>query len=258
MLNNRGRGGFRGQVRSRGNGRDTIREGSAPSVVRSEPTPASSASRAPVVNSKQVSEHAPAAGANSSNALITKSTPAHISHIQPQAPAPAPSNSAISFSIPAASAETSSSGNDNRILICPNGKEFTPYDTSKTISTIIKSKYEKPWTGWNQIPKNVRMLWFGEFKGLFRWDPKHDQAIKKIWRNKCATYVRQSLSDIRRGKSVGAWLPGNVLKALKETWASDPIFLHKSEQNKKNIATNQDGYLNRGGAISTSERRRRY
>lgn len=69
--------------------------------------------------------------------------------------------------------------------------------------------------------------------------------------------VRQSMADIRRGKSNGKWLQRSVYLALQEKWKSDEEFLKVSERNKKNIAANTDGRVNHSGAISLPEAKRR-
>ncbi|KAH6757412.1 hypothetical protein C2S52_023450 [Perilla frutescens var. hirtella] len=48
------------------------------------------------------------------------------------------------------------------------------------------------------------------------------------------------------------------LEALRNRWKSDPKFKEVSERNKKNSAANKDGKVNRGGAISITERKKRY
>ncbi|GFP90079.1 hypothetical protein PHJA_001151700 [Phtheirospermum japonicum] len=91
-------------------------------------------------------------------------------------------------------------------------------------------------------------------RGLFRWDSIHDREIQKIWRAKSAKYVCQSLGDIRRGRSAGTWMPEKVLRALKEKWMTDPHFQRMSDQNKKNIAANKDGYEKQlGRSVSIPE-----
>ncbi|KAH6783639.1 Eukaryotic aspartyl protease family protein [Perilla frutescens var. hirtella] len=102
------------------------------------------------------------------------------------------------------------------------------------------------------------MMWFGEFKNFYRWDEKDDDEVFELWQSKGATVVRQTFADIRRGKCKGRWLASTKLEALRNRWKYDPKFKEVSERNKKNLAANKDGKVNRGGAISFTEHKKRY
>ncbi|KAH6762682.1 hypothetical protein C2S52_020115 [Perilla frutescens var. hirtella] len=100
---------------------------------------------------------------------------------------------------------------------------------------------------------------FGRQSKFYRWDEKDDDdEIFQSWESKGATVIRQSFADIRRGKCQGRWLANNKLVTLRHKWKSDPKFKEVSERNKKNSAANKDGKVNRGGAITITERKKRY
>ncbi|GFP96737.1 hypothetical protein PHJA_001817800 [Phtheirospermum japonicum] len=97
------------------------------------------------------------------------------------------------------------------------------------ISDIMKSKYDQPWIGWHEVSTNVKNCGFESFR----------------------VFLGGILCMIEKFRRYGE-------QRKQREWTTDPRFQRISDQNKKNIATNKDGYLNRGGAISTSKRRRRY
>ncbi|KAH6787878.1 hypothetical protein C2S52_007430 [Perilla frutescens var. hirtella] len=64
-----------------------------------------------------------------------------------------------------------------------------PEGADKRVGKIIKAKYDRAWNEWSEVPEEVKMMWFGEFKD-----------------SKGATVIRQIFSNIRIGKCKGHWL----------------------------------------------------
>ncbi|KAH6806007.1 hypothetical protein C2S51_030838 [Perilla frutescens var. frutescens] len=123
---------------------------------------------------------------------------------------------------------------ESRLLICVDGVSFEPPEAGKRIPKIIKAKYDNLWIQWTQIPKEVKNMWFAEFKKYYRWAEEDEDAVFRLWKSKSSATVRSLFQDIRRGRS------------------------EASARNKKNAAANKNGRVNRSGAISISERVKRY
>ncbi|KAH6762316.1 hypothetical protein C2S52_019749 [Perilla frutescens var. hirtella] len=147
---------------------------------------------------------------------------------------------------------------ESRLLICVDGVSFEPPEAGKRIPKIIKAKYDNLWIQWTQIPKEVKNMWFAEFKKYYRWAEEDEDAVFRLWKSKSSATVRSLFQDIRRGRSEGTWLGSTKLAGLHEKWKNDPIFQAASARNKKNAAANKNGRVNRSGAISISERVKRY
>ncbi|KAH6801424.1 AAA-type ATPase family protein [Perilla frutescens var. hirtella] len=147
---------------------------------------------------------------------------------------------------------------ESRLLIRVDGVSFVPREAGKRIPKIINAKYDDLWSQWTQIPKEVKTMWFAEFKKYYRCAEEDEDAVFRLWKSKSSATVRSLFQDIRRGRSEGTWLGNTKPEGLCEKWKNDPVFQATSKRNKKNAVANKKGRVNRSGAISISERVKRY
>ncbi|XP_038719141.1 uncharacterized protein LOC120011996 [Tripterygium wilfordii] len=142
------------------------------------------------------------------------------------------------------------------ILIRPTSAAlFDPFDVTRKISEIIKTKYERAVTQWSDFTPEEKEGYFKEFKSKFTWDPAHDAAIKKLWNKKSGELFRGMMHRARENPTKAVWIPTAVLSELQRIW-DGPDYKKKREQGKKNRAS-EDSCSHTGGSIPHTEYRKR-
>ncbi|KAF7841863.1 uncharacterized protein G2W53_004161 [Senna tora] len=68
---------------------------------------------------------------------------------------------------------------DGRIYVEPYDNSFHPHQAVCEIGKIIQKQFGGSWIVWNEVPQEVKDLWFSEFKRLFIWEEKFNAATKK-------------------------------------------------------------------------------
>ncbi|XP_038704538.1 uncharacterized protein LOC120000510 isoform X1 [Tripterygium wilfordii] len=145
---------------------------------------------------------------------------------------------------------------NNRILIRPVSTAlFDPFDVTRKISEIMKTKYERAVTQWSDFTPEEKESYFKEFKSKFTWDLAHDVAIKKLWNKKSGELFRGMMHRARENPAKAIWIPSTVLSELRCIW-DGPEYKKKREQGKKNRAS-EDSCSHTGGSIPHTEYRKR-
>ncbi|XP_038707261.1 uncharacterized protein LOC120002568 [Tripterygium wilfordii] len=142
------------------------------------------------------------------------------------------------------------------ILIRPaSAALFDPFDVTRKINEITKTKYERAVTQWSDFTPEEKEGYFKEFKSKFTWDPAHDVAIKKLWNKKSGELFRGMMHRARENPTKAVWIRSAVLSELQRIW-DGPEYKKKREQGKKNRAS-EDSCSHTDGSIPHTEYRKR-
>ncbi|GAB2278511.1 hypothetical protein Dimus_013190 [Dionaea muscipula] len=98
---------------------------------------------------------------------------------------------------------------------------------------------------WKFVGKEVRDLWFNEFKKIYQWDPSIEGAVQRGFNAIASRRLTDTLADARKiRRDTGRkpnWMTESVWDELEQQWASSETFKRQSEAGKKNRMSDPDG-----------------
>ncbi|XP_056169584.1 uncharacterized protein LOC130138721 [Syzygium oleosum] len=114
------------------------------------------------------------------------------------------------------------------------------------------------YTSWTTAPKEVKELWWNEFKRKFRWDEAEEKEVRRIFKKKADDHMRNVMNRAKRSQEKSDFITADNWTEIKRTWDTEK---HKqiSEQNKKNRASSssEGSATYAGGSINIREHRKR-
>ncbi|KAI6688728.1 hypothetical protein NL676_025556 [Syzygium grande] len=113
-------------------------------------------------------------------------------------------------------------------------------------------------TTWTTTPKEIKELWWNEFKWKFRWDEAGEKEARIIFKRKAGGHMRNVMNRAKRSQETPDFITADNRVEIKRTWDTEK---HKqiSEINKKNRASSSSEGLATyaEGSINIEEHRKR-
>ncbi|XP_056174569.1 uncharacterized protein LOC130140100 isoform X2 [Syzygium oleosum] len=114
------------------------------------------------------------------------------------------------------------------------------------------------YSSWTIAPKEVKELWWNEFKRKFRWDEAEEKEVRRIFKKKTGDHMRNVMNRAKRSQEKPDFITADNWAEIKRTWDTEK---HKqiSEINKKNRASSssEGSATYAGGSINIGEHRKR-
>ncbi|XP_056159232.1 uncharacterized protein LOC130135029 isoform X1 [Syzygium oleosum] len=200
---------------------------------------------------------------SSSPALSSNSQPVHADgHIGPSSD---PQMRTEFTSVPSPSVPPSSSmqhsndEEDSQFMISSFGDSFTDATyVVRKLNKIINNCWMGQYSSWTTAPKEVKELWWNEFKRKFRWDEAEEKEVRRIFKKKAGDHMRNVMNRAKRSQEKPDFITADNWAKIKRTWDTEK---HKqiSEINKKNRASSSSkgSATYAGGSINIGEHRKR-
>ncbi|XP_045802242.1 uncharacterized protein LOC123895800 [Trifolium pratense] len=189
----------------------------------------------------------------------------------PTTPTPTPLPSHIPQSLEQTQQQTQSSdieSQDDHVdqeclpEIMPYGNEFNPSSAVRFLTAAIKSKFDWYCPTWGKSTKDMRDLWFNEFKKYCTWEPKYEARICQIFDIKGDARFRgimyqERFNYVKDPNYKPKYMSLPIWNQLKHYWATDKKYKNLSVANTINRASNEGSSMHTGGSISMGEHARR-
>ncbi|XP_048128343.1 uncharacterized protein LOC115742148 [Rhodamnia argentea] len=123
---------------------------------------------------------------------------------------------------------------DSRLIICPYGDSFTDATyVVRQLNKIVNNYWRGPWNSYGSAPKQVKDLWWNEFKRKFSWDETEEDEVRRIFKKKAGDHIRNVMNKAKRSQGKPDFIIGDDWTEIKRIWESEKN-MQRSEQNKKN------------------------
>ncbi|KAI3420691.1 uncharacterized protein J3R85_012485 [Psidium guajava] len=179
--------------------------------------------------------------------------------IPPVPISPIPSPLVPSPSIQQSNDEENTGEEDTRFIIGPYGDSFTnATSVVRQLNKIINNYWRGEWISYSSAPKEVKNLWWNEFKRKFRWDEIEEEEIKRIFKKKAGDHIRNVINRAKTRQVKPDFITGDSWTEMNKTWENERN-KQRSEQNKKNrSSTSSEGSATyAGGSITVGEHKKR-
>ncbi|XP_056158501.1 uncharacterized protein LOC130134825 [Syzygium oleosum] len=160
---------------------------------------------------------------------------------------------------PSSSTQHSNYEEDTRFMIAPFGDSFTDATyVVRRLNKIINNYWMGQYSSWTTAPKEIKELWWNEFKRKFRWDEAEEKEVKRNFKKKADDHMRNVMNRAKRSQEKSDFITADNWAEIKSTWDTEK---HKqiSEINKKNRASSSSEgsatYV--GGSINIEKHRKR-
>ncbi|XP_048132790.1 uncharacterized protein LOC115733800 isoform X1 [Rhodamnia argentea] len=147
-------------------------------------------------------------------------------------------------------------------MVCPQGDSFEDAtDVVRELNKIVNNYWRGPWISYSSAPKEVKDLWWNEFKRKFSWDKSQDSEIRRIFKKKAGDHIRNVMNKAKTKKVKPHFITGEDWTEMNRTWEGEKM-KQRSEQNAKNRASRSSegsstSATYAGGSINIGEHRKR-
>ncbi|XP_056161913.1 uncharacterized protein LOC130135997 [Syzygium oleosum] len=146
-------------------------------------------------------------------------------------------------------------------MIWPCGDSFTDATyVVRELNKIVNNCWMGQYISFSSAPKEVKNLWWNEFKRKFRWDEMEENEVRRIFKKKAGDHMRNVMNKAKRNQQKPDFIKADNCMEITRTWETEK---HKqiSEQNKKNRASSSSEWsasaTYAGGSINIGEHRKR-
>ncbi|XP_019266922.1 PREDICTED: uncharacterized protein LOC109244315 [Nicotiana attenuata] len=138
----------------------------------------------------------------------------------------------------------------HRLIIIPHNVGFLPsFQAAHMVMESMKPFFDEPWNSWKQIPYQIRMNKWQQFKVQCVWQQTFENLVHDNFEKKAQKLITNSHHVARKGGKKPNWIREDVWNQLLAKW-NTPEWKKKSEQAKLNRASIKGGALHTGGSIS--------
>ncbi|KAL2904190.1 hypothetical protein RDABS01_002900 [Bienertia sinuspersici] len=126
-----------------------------------------------------------------------------------------------------------------------------------SITKIIQSFYDKPYTCWSNAAKHAKEYWWNRFQQRYQWDVNHNDLVEQNFGKKATICLKHLVNRVGNSSNEIPWMSDDVRKELKKVRSSTD-FKKKSDKARKNrLEGKKRGILHSQGSISATEIARR-
>ncbi|XP_056166391.1 uncharacterized protein LOC130137897 [Syzygium oleosum] len=102
-------------------------------------------------------------------------------------------------------------------MIAPFGDSFTDSThVVRRLNKIIDNYWMGQFSSWTTAPKEVKELWWNEFKRKFRWDEAEEKEVKRIFKKKAGDHMRNVMNRAKKDKKSRILLQPTIGRKSKE------------------------------------------
>ncbi|XP_048127820.1 uncharacterized protein LOC125312741 [Rhodamnia argentea] len=148
---------------------------------------------------------------------------------------------------------------DNRLIIYPYGDSFMDATyVVRQLNKIVNNYWRGPWNSYSSTPKQVKDLWWNEFKRKFNWNEMEEDEVRRIFKKKAGDHIQNVMNKAKRSQGKPDFITGDDWTEIKRIWESEKN-MQRSEQNKKNRASSslEGSATYAGGSINIGEHKKR-
>ncbi|KAK9732728.1 hypothetical protein RND81_04G018000 [Saponaria officinalis] len=155
------------------------------------------------------------------------------------------------------SGNSSSSSGEAMLTIEPGKFWFDEPKVVQKVTQSIKNYYHYPYLNWRETSDLVKDHWFNNFKAFCKWDPVHENEVKRHFnvtgRLRLKDNVHDAGSKVKgKDKPCPSWMVPDVYKAFLER-RKDKKFRQRSKQASLNKKCAKEGPTHHYGSIKATK-----
>ncbi|XP_048132883.1 uncharacterized protein LOC115757345 isoform X2 [Rhodamnia argentea] len=78
----------------------------------------------------------------------------------------------------------------------------------RQLNKIVNNYWRGPWNSYSGAQKQVKDLWWNEFKRKFSWDEMEENEVRRIFKKKAGDHIRNVMNKAKRSQGKPDFITG--------------------------------------------------